>query len=593
MENVDPEHPLNWIVPTPVGSPVGSPRGGTSFFSAGSFGADGSAAGASFGAVGPAAGAPTLVGCEAAMMDDVEYLGPELDFTGLQPRGFERQHKNSRKRQNQQQKRQWRQQQQQNQHQRQHQKQQQQEQQERPHPPHLRAQETWPFTAPARRLNFGSFGSASTTSSESPHMPVVVPALMPPGPLACTLAMNNTMAVIPNVVRPAPITNAVPGLVGNCNQVVVPNIVSLPTKMPGMTAPDVGVVIPNVIGPGPGQVSPATSDVGVVMSNGIVPAQIPATVPEFAPGVCSPIEVVMSNGIVPAQIPATVPEFAPGVCSPIEVVIPNVMGRAQIPATVPELAPNVVESPNEVVIPNAMGRAQIPATVPELAPNVVESPNEVVVGGGAPAIGPIPCGMMGFNQNQVMMLGLNVGVNREDEMPIGQLHRFHQESRQSGPLSYDYRIFTKYNYRGRLTVVTEDEVHTGGTVRYLVQFSSGLLSSADGVGFVFSPKLPCSKNIQKITSIFVNRVGRICMRANSELLKLDMFVKQLEIGDWIGMTMDLDRRNVRFTVWPVDGGIPSRAFCDFSSVFTGTSKEMCGHLACVVKNVGVSLTLGS
>merc|ERR1719329_470334 len=133
---------------------------------------------------------------------------------------------------------------------------------------------------------------------------------------------------------------------------------------------------------------------------------------------------------------------------------------------------------------------------------------------------------------------------------FAKLHRFHVETRKMGKLSEDGRRFTKMEFKGRLSLVTEDEVHSQGIMRYVVQFTAGELSSADGVGFVFSPKLPCSKNIQHITSIFVNRVGRICMRGGSEVVRSDVTVKQLELGDWIEMTVNLQDLIADFTVWP-------------------------------------------
>eukprot|EP00913_Durusdinium_trenchii_P033600 g31453.t1 len=116
-------------------------------------------------------------------------------------------------------------------------------------------------------------------------------------------------------------------------------------------------------------------------------------------------------------------------------------------------------------------------------------------------------------------------------------HRFHAETAKMGLMAPDLRTFTKdgsarggtsgMQFHGRLSVITEDRVKVEGLHRYSVQFCSGELSSADGVGFIFSEKLPCPKNIQKklgqtgIVSIFVNKTGRICMRAHAEVLRSD------------------------------------------------------------------------
>merc|ERR1712187_943078 len=78
------------------------------------------------------------------------------------------------------------------------------------------------------------------------------------------------------------------------------------------------------------------------------------------------------------------------------------------------------------------------------------------------------------------------------------------------------------------------------------------MSPADGVGLVFSHTLPCPKNIQKIVSIFVNAAGRIAFRFYEEMIKVPekvAWLKQLELGDWVELAIDLEARKVHFYVW--------------------------------------------
>lgn len=191
-------------------------------------------------------------------------------------------------------------------------------------------------------------------------------------------------------------------------------------------------------------------------------------------------------------------------------------------------------------------------------------------------------------------------------LPLGTLHTFHQEARDMGTVSPDFRRFSKGGYEGRLSVVTESRVHTGGLHRYLVQFSGGELSRADGVGFVFSPRLPCTKNIQRIISIFVNQRGRICLRIFGEIVRVSSCVQPLEIGDWVELAIDLENHIAIFNVWTVNssswpnGPPSSTAEFPFGSKFSRLSlagvkpfKLNVGHLALVVKNVGVTAVLGS
>jgi hypothetical protein len=184
---------------------------------------------------------------------------------------------------------------------------------------------------------------------------------------------------------------------------------------------------------------------------------------------------------------------------------------------------------------------------------------------------------------------------------MGCLHRFHNETEKMGVTDEDGKRFRKISFDGLLSLVTEDQIRTHGTHRYLVQFSEGQLSSADGVGFVFSSTLPCPKNIQRIVSIFVNRAGYICTRAFSKVKRSAISVKMLELGDWIELSVDLENKHARFTVWPADGGTPTSASVDYGYIFSNTEggdlrkihKCQDGYLACLIKSEGVMVTLGS
>lgn len=200
--------------------------------------------------------------------------------------------------------------------------------------------------------------------------------------------------------------------------------------------------------------------------------------------------------------------------------------------------------------------------------------------------------------------GYNVGAQAPHVSPFrppcGVAHRFHAEAASTGCLSEDGREFTKLSFSGRLSVITEDQVHSRGVLRYALQFTGGELASADGVGFIFSPKLPCCKNIQKIVSIFANRTGRICLRAHAEVIRSDIAVRPPEIGDWVTVTVDLDNENAEFAVWPAQGGLPSTAVMHYRAALESLRPRIpnlprtsYGYFACVVKQAGVSMRLGS
>jgi hypothetical protein len=183
--------------------------------------------------------------------------------------------------------------------------------------------------------------------------------------------------------------------------------------------------------------------------------------------------------------------------------------------------------------------------------------------------------------------------------PFGCLHRFHPKAALTG-LAADFRSFTKLQGKGRLSILSENEVRYNGIHRYMVRFTSGELSNADGVGIIFSNELPCPKNIQRITSVFVNRTGRICIRANADVERCDICVKSLELGDWLEVISNFDDQIITFSVWPRSGGPCSTATINFGYTFdlmrlTSTSipRKPCGYLAAVVKHPGVTVILGS
>jgi hypothetical protein len=228
--------------------------------------------------------------------------------------------------------------------------------------------------------------------------------------------------------------------------------------------------------------------------------------------------------------------------------------------------------------------------------------------------------MGGYDANQMLQAA---EAGREESAPsdwrpalpalgtgpcLGYSHHFHQETRNMGTISEDYRQFTKVGYEGRLSVVSESQVHDNGMQRYLVQFAGGELSRADGVGFVFSPRLPCAKNIQRIVSIFVNARGRICLRVFADIVRASCFIKPLQCGDWVEMAIDLPNCVATFNVWPATSngwpatsGRPSSTaefqygnkLNKLNNAGTKPVNLSVGHLACVVKNVGVTINLGS
>jgi hypothetical protein len=188
-----------------------------------------------------------------------------------------------------------------------------------------------------------------------------------------------------------------------------------------------------------------------------------------------------------------------------------------------------------------------------------------------------------------------------DLPPIGD-HRWHDESSSMGTLTVGMKEFTKVEYDGRLSMVTESLVHREGTQRYLVYITEGPVSVADGFGFVFSSTLPCKKNIQKIDSIFLNRKGRICSRSGNELEILNSSsIGMIEVGSIVEIIVNLDTLEASFALYSPPAGVDAETLSilvrddkTFSNWMTGSSKismksivelsGRAGHFCAVLKN---------
>jgi len=194
----------------------------------------------------------------------------------------------------------------------------------------------------------------------------------------------------------------------------------------------------------------------------------------------------------------------------------------------------------------------------------------------------------------VLETGLTSSLSLGGGPCFGKLHRFHRSMASMGVVSSDFRSFTKTQNKNRLSIACEDKIHERGVARYAVQFTSGELSNADGVGFILSGVLPCTRNIQSIVSLFVNRTGRICVRMKQDVERISARVKAIELGDWLEVIADLEQKMLTFVVWPQAGGEPSAVTVGLQKLVAKAAQRLpCGHLAVVVKHVGVSVTLAS
>lgn len=290
----------------------------------------------------------------------------------------------------------------------------------------------------------------------------------------------------------------------------------------------------------------------------------------------------------------------------ISAVVDVPAGTGMLLTTVPSsMSAVVATTPSSMPLntpPHVIPRRVIPASptmqkagsTPSCGPSAIAPSQAVVL--FVPAVLPMQP-LVPVAMRMQMASDMHVSCGRP---PFGEQHRFHEEVDKTGILSPDRRMFKKVSFAGRLSVITEDRVRHAGIQHYAMQFVGGELSNADGVGFILAAKLPCCKNIQRIVAVFANRTGRICVRGHAELFRSEVWVRPLEVGCWVGVSINLDTMTAEFTVWSVGADSPSRATLEFGRTLNMLRDKIptlpmvsCGYFGCVLKNAGVTVRLGS
>lgn len=183
--------------------------------------------------------------------------------------------------------------------------------------------------------------------------------------------------------------------------------------------------------------------------------------------------------------------------------------------------------------------------------------------------------------------------------------RWHKSAETVGIISEDGHVFTKtagprrsrVNNRGStvelasICMVFDASLRSGGVHRYCYEILDGELGAADGVGFVFDSKVR-RNNIQRMRSVFLNQRGRICLRNNQQVTKLEVQLPPLTVGVCLHLLVDLDSLVARFNVGNGQGVIGGSADVSLEGLFdTGlTAGQLRSGFFCAV--VTGSITVG-
>lgn len=224
-----------------------------------------------------------------------------------------------------------------------------------------------------------------------------------------------------------------------------------------------------------------------------------------------------------------------------------------------------------------------------------------VVAGHPPAPAPAPAieteEEVRAAQNAMKQLGV-------EQHEFGQC-RWHKSAETVGVISSDGHIFTKtagprrcrMSERGArvelasICMVFDSSLQCGGVHRYCYQIMEGELGAADGAGFVFDSKVR-RNNIQRMRSVFLNQRGRICLRNNQQVTKLQAQLPPLTVGVSLTLLVDLDGLNARFNVSNSQGVLAGSADVSLEGLFDPNSSgsQLRSGFFCAV--VTGSITIG-
>mmetsp|Transcript_5528 Transcript_5528/g.14712 ORF Transcript_5528/g.14712 Transcript_5528/m.14712 type:complete len:302 (-) Transcript_5528:126-1031(-) len=235
------------------------------------------------------------------------------------------------------------------------------------------------------------------------------------------------------------------------------------------------------------------------------------------------------------------------------------------------------------VVSQAAQPNDLPMKIPVYAPNHVEADAE------APTAGKLSAAeAQGVD---------NPKHTKEQGGDFGQC-RWHRSAETVGVISEDGHVFTKtagprrcrVSDRGArvelasICMVFDASLRCGGVHRYCYQIMEGELGAADGAGFVFDSKVR-RNNIQRMRSVFLNQRGRICLRNNQQVTKLQAQLPPLTVGTYLHLIVDLDSMMARFNVSNAQGVPGGSADVSLEGLFdlgAGTNQLRSGFFCAVV-----------
>jgi hypothetical protein len=151
--------------------------------------------------------------------------------------------------------------------------------------------------------------------------------------------------------------------------------------------------------------------------------------------------------------------------------------------------------------------------------------------------------------------------SKSGDGPEAQQCRWHESGGVVGVISEDGHVFTKKagpkhsrvsdhgeSYElATICMVFDSSLRCGGVHRYQFQVLGGELGPADGAGFTFDSKVR-RRPIQRMSAVFLNQRGTICLRQRQHVNKLPKRLPPLAVGMLLTMFVDLNALKVRFMI---------------------------------------------